>query len=48
MDVSDIEQPASVAHYEPEHGGVHNVWVAGDTLYMGAYNAGLPRLRRLG
>jgi hypothetical protein len=19
---------------------VHNVWVAGDTLYMGAYNAG--------
>jgi hypothetical protein len=21
-------------------GGVHNVWVAGDTLYMGAYNGG--------
>ncbi|MEO8032688.1 MAG: hypothetical protein ABI765_17695, partial [Gemmatimonadota bacterium] len=20
--------------------GVHNVWVAGDTLYMGAYNGG--------
>ncbi|MEP6691885.1 MAG: hypothetical protein ABJD07_12075 [Gemmatimonadaceae bacterium] len=40
IDVSDIEHPKSVAWYEPENGGVHNVWVAGDTLYMGAYNAG--------
>ncbi|MGH7719218.1 MAG: Ig-like domain-containing protein [Gemmatimonadaceae bacterium] len=40
IDVSDIEKPRSVAWYEPEYGGVHNVWVAGDTLYMGAYNAG--------
>ncbi|HWV57038.1 MAG TPA: Ig-like domain-containing protein [Longimicrobiales bacterium] len=40
IDVSDIENPRSVAWYEPEHGGVHNVWAAGDTLYMGAYNAG--------
>lgn len=40
IDVSDIEKPRSVAFYEPEFGGVHNVWVAGDTLYMGAYNAG--------
>ena len=40
VDVSDIANPKSVAHYEPEFGGVHNVWVAGDTLYMGAYNAG--------
>ena len=40
IDVSDIEHPKSVAWYEPEFGGVHNVWVAGDTLYMGAYNAG--------
>ena len=40
LDVSDIFHPKSVAHYEPEFGGVHNVWVAGDTLYMGAYNAG--------
>jgi hypothetical protein len=40
IDVSDIEKPKSVAWYEPEFGGVHNVWVAGDTLYMGAYNAG--------
>jgi len=40
LDVSNIEQPKSVAWYEPEYGGVHNIWVAGDTLYMGAYNAG--------
>jgi hypothetical protein len=40
IDVSDIEHPKSVAWYEPEYGGVHNVWVAGDTLYLGAYNAG--------
>jgi len=40
LDVSDIFHPKSVAFYEPEQGGVHNVWVAGDTLYMGAYNAG--------
>ena len=40
LDVSDIEHPKSVAWYEPQYGGVHNVWVAGDTLYLGAYNAG--------
>jgi hypothetical protein len=40
LDVKDIEHPKSVAWYEPEYGGVHNVWVAGDTLYLGAYNAG--------
>ena len=40
VDVSDITKPKSVAWYEPEYGGVHNVWVLGDTLYMGAYNAG--------
>ncbi|HQR18093.1 MAG TPA: Ig-like domain-containing protein [Gemmatimonadales bacterium] len=40
LDVSNIEHPKSVAWYEPEYGGVHNIWVAGDTLYMGAYNAG--------
>jgi hypothetical protein len=40
VDVTDIEHPKQVAWYEPEYGGVHNVWVAGDTLYMGAYNAG--------
>jgi hypothetical protein len=40
IDVDDIFKPKAVAWYEPEYGGVHNVWVAGDTLYMGAYNAG--------
>lgn len=40
LDVSDISKPRSVAWYEPEYGGVHNIWVAGDTLYMGAYNGG--------
>jgi hypothetical protein len=40
IDVSDVLHPQSVAYYEPEFGGVHNVWVAGDTLYMGAYNSG--------
>jgi hypothetical protein len=40
IDVRDIEHPKSVAWYEPEYGGVHNVWAAGDTLYVGAYNGG--------
>jgi len=40
IDVSDLEKPRSIAWYEPEYGGVHNVWVAGDTLYIGAYEAG--------
>ena len=40
IDVSDLMKPNSVAWYTPEYGGVHNVWVAGDTLYLGAYDAG--------
>ncbi|HEY4302932.1 MAG TPA: Ig-like domain-containing protein [Gemmatimonadaceae bacterium] len=40
VDISDIFHPKQVAWYEPEFGGVHNLWVVGDTLYMGAYNAG--------
>lgn len=40
IDVSDIFHPKQVAWYEPEFGGVHNLWIVGDTLYMGAYNAG--------
>ena len=40
VDVSDIEHPKSVAWYRPENGGVHNYWVVGDTLYMGAYDGG--------
>jgi hypothetical protein len=41
VDVSDIRQPRIVAHYEPRDGGTHNVWVAGDTLYLGDYQGGL-------
>ena len=41
VDVSDIEHPRAVAWYEPKDGGAHNVWVAGDTLYMGDYQGGL-------
>ena len=40
LDLKDIEHPTPVAWYEPEYGGVHNVWMLGDTLYLGAYNAG--------
>jgi hypothetical protein len=40
FDVSDLENPKKVAWWKPDYGGVHNVWAAGDTLYMGAYNAG--------
>lgn len=40
LDVSDLEHPKAVAWYTPEMGGVHNVWQAGDTLYLGAYDAG--------
>ncbi|MEP7227410.1 MAG: Ig-like domain-containing protein [Gemmatimonadales bacterium] len=41
IDVSDIASPKEVAYYEPKDGGSHNVWVAGDTLYMGDYQGGL-------
>jgi plastocyanin len=41
IDVSDLEHPKEVAYYEPKDGGSHNVWVAGDTLYMGDYQGGL-------
>jgi plastocyanin len=41
IDVSDMAAPREVAYYEPQDGGSHNVWVAGDTLYMGDYQGGL-------
>jgi hypothetical protein len=41
IDVSDLAHPREVAWYEPPDGGSHNVWVAGDTLYMGDYQGGL-------
>ena len=30
-----------MAWYEPVDGGAHNVWIAGDTLYLGDYQGGL-------
>ena len=41
VDVSDLATPRIVAYYEPKDGGTHNVWVAGDTLYLGDYQGGL-------
>jgi hypothetical protein len=41
VDVSDITHPRGVAYYEPKDGGAHNVWVAGDTLFLGDYQGGL-------
>jgi hypothetical protein len=41
IDVSDLTRPRAVAYYEPKDGGAHNVWVAGDTLYLGDYQGGL-------
>jgi hypothetical protein len=41
VDVSDVTRPREVAWYEPRDGGTHNVWVAGDTLYLGDYQGGL-------
>jgi hypothetical protein len=41
IDVSDIKNPREVAYYEPKDGGVHNVWVQGDTLLIGDYQGGL-------
>ncbi|HEY2805051.1 MAG TPA: Ig-like domain-containing protein [Gemmatimonadales bacterium] len=41
VDVSDINNPKEVAWYEQVDGGTHNVWVAGDSLYLGDYQGGL-------
>ncbi|MDX2056323.1 MAG: Ig-like domain-containing protein, partial [Gemmatimonadales bacterium] len=35
VDVSDVTKPKSVAWYESGDGGTHNIWVAGDTLFLG-------------
>jgi hypothetical protein len=41
VDVSDLTKPRSVAFFEPKDGGTHNIWVAGDTLFLGDYQGGL-------
>jgi hypothetical protein len=44
IDISDMAAPKEVAWYEPTDGGVHNVWVNGDTLYLGNYHGGARTL----
>lgn len=44
IDVSNYDDPKVVAWYEPTDAGVHNIWVAGDTLYMGTYQGGARAL----
>lgn len=41
IDISDPGKIREVAWFEPEDGGSHNVWVAGDTLLLGDYQGGL-------
>lgn len=41
VDYGDPEHPVEVARYEVPEAGAHNVWVAGDRLYVGYYQAGL-------
>jgi hypothetical protein len=40
VDISNLEKPRIVAWYEPTDGGVHNIWIEGDSLYMGSYQGG--------
>ncbi len=41
VDYQDPENPVEVARYEVPEAGAHNVWVEGDRLYVGYYQAGL-------
>ena len=41
IDLEDVTKPKSVAWYESKDGGTHNIWVAGDTLFLGDYQGGL-------
>lgn len=41
IDMSDIAKPKSVAWFESGDGGAHNIWVAGDSLFLGDYQGGL-------
>jgi hypothetical protein len=41
VDYGDPENPVEVARYEVPEAGAHNVWVEGDRLYVGYYQAGL-------
>ncbi len=41
IDYADPDHPVEVAQYEVPEAGAHNVWVEGDRLYVGYYQAGL-------
>jgi hypothetical protein len=41
VDYSDPETPVEVARYEVPEAGVHNIWIEGDRMYLGYYQAGL-------
>jgi hypothetical protein len=41
VDYSDPENPVEVGRYEVPEAGVHNIWVEGDRMYLGYYQAGL-------
>ena len=43
VDVSDINRPRKVGEYRMP-GGAHNMWVADDVLYIGAYEGGVRAL----
>ncbi|HSM03945.1 MAG TPA: Ig-like domain-containing protein [Longimicrobiales bacterium] len=41
VDYVDPENPVEVARYEVPEAGVHNIWIEGDRMYLGYYQAGL-------
>jgi hypothetical protein len=41
IDMDDIENPKEVGRYEIPEAGAHNLWVDGDRLFIGYYQAGL-------
>jgi hypothetical protein len=41
VDMTDLTKPKSVAWFESGDGGSHNIWVAGDSLFLGDYQGGL-------
>jgi hypothetical protein len=41
VDYQDPENPVEVGRYEVPEAGVHNIWIEGDRMYLGYYQAGL-------
>ena len=41
LDMQDPDKPVEVARYEVPEAGAHNIWVEGDRMYVGYYQAGL-------